>query len=78
MPPAAITLTYAAAKGISLSKFADRSLALFEGIAMNPATTKSGVGTKIRRGINRVSKTSTIPNTDMGRVSRAVKIIIER
>ena len=50
MPPDAMTLMYAAAKGISRSKFDDRSLALELGTAKNPATTKSGSGTKISTG----------------------------
>jgi len=77
MPPDAMTLMYAAAKGISRSKFDDRSLALELGTARNPANTKSGSGTKISTGKIWKSKTITIATTDTGRVSMAVKNINE-
>jgi hypothetical protein len=52
MPPDAMTLMYAAAKGISRSKFDDLSLALDRGATKKPTITKSGTGTKISRGKN--------------------------
>jgi hypothetical protein len=77
MPPEDITLMYAAAKGISRSKLEDLSLALFIGTTIKPAITKSGRGTKIKRGKNPVIKARTTPIIDTGRVSIAERSINE-
>jgi hypothetical protein len=77
MPPDAITLIYAAAKGISLSKFDALSLDLEIGVKIKPAITKSGVGMRIRRGRKPVIIARTKPTAETGTVSRAIKNISE-
>ena len=77
MPPEAITLMYAAAKGISRSKPDALSLALDVGMNKNPTTMKRGIGTRISSGIMWVNRTITMPNAETGRVSRTAKNIIE-
>jgi len=77
MPPEAITLMYAAAKGISRSKPDALSLALDVGINRNPTTMKRGIGTRTSNGKKWVNTTSTIPTAETGREIRAAKNIIE-
>jgi len=72
-----MTLMYAAAKGISRSKFEERSLALDMGMTRKPAITKRGTGTKISRGKNPVSNARHAPKTEIGKVKIAVKSIKE-
>jgi hypothetical protein len=77
MPPDDMTLIYAAAKGISRSKLEDLSLALFIGTTRKPPITKSGSGTKIKRGKNPVVNARTAPIIETGRVSMAERNIKE-
>jgi hypothetical protein len=72
-----MTLMYAAAKGISRSKLEDLSLALFIGTTRKPPITKSGRGTKIKRGKNPVIRARTAPTIETGRVSMAERNISE-
>jgi hypothetical protein len=68
---------YAAAKGISRSRLEDRSLALFIGMTIKPAITKSGSGTKIRRGKIPYSKAVIPAMIETGTVNIATKNISE-
>ena len=77
MPPDAITLIYAAANGISLSRPAARSLALDMGITMNPMIMYAGRGIKNNIGIKPIVTRMTNDAIDTGIVSRAIKSIIE-
>jgi hypothetical protein len=77
MPPEAITLMYAAAKGISRSKPVALSLALDVGIIKKIPATNRGTGTKISSGKKWVSKTSTMPIAETGSASTQAKNIIE-
>jgi hypothetical protein len=77
MPPDAMTLMYAAAKGISRSKLEARSLALFIGTIRKPPITKSGSGTKISRGMNPESRAINAAATETGRVKIAIRNISE-
>ncbi len=77
MPPVAITVTYAAVNGISLSKVRARSPAFIIGTAKKPNMTTTGVGTKTIRGIHLVKYKSTIATPVTGRVRRAEKNIKE-
>jgi len=77
MPPVAITVTYVAAKGISLSKVLALSPAIDIGITRNPIITKSGVGTRKTSGINLKKYKSKIEATVTGKVRRAAKNIRE-
>ena len=77
MPPDDMTLMYAAAKGISRSTPEALSLALFIGTTRKPPITKSGRGTKIKRGKIPYSKATLAAITETGRVRSAMKNIRE-
>jgi hypothetical protein len=75
MPPAAMTLMYAEAKGISLSRLDALSPALDIGTRINPITTKSGIGIINSNGRKPVKRTITRPATETGIVKVAIKSI---
>jgi hypothetical protein len=77
MPPEDMTLMYAAAKGISRSTPEALSLALFMGTIKNPAITKRGRGTKIKRGRKLYSKATIPAITETGTVNNEMKNINE-
>ncbi len=75
MPPEAMTLMYAEANGISLSRFDALSPALDIGTRINPITTKSGIGSKNNNGRKPVKRTRTRPATETGIVKVAIRSI---
>src|SRR5512141_1687366 len=75
MPPDDITLMYAAAKGISLSKPEDLSLALFIGTTKKPSITKRGNGTKIKMGKKLNVNAATPATIETGTVRKVIKNI---
>jgi hypothetical protein len=77
MPPEAMTLMYAAAKGISRSKVDERSLALEVGIKMKRPITINGAKSKIIAGNRLNSNKRTTPTTDKGIVHTEKKSISE-
>jgi len=77
MPPVAITVTYAAAKGISLSKALALSPAFIIGVNIKTTMTQIGVGTRKIKGINLKKYKSTIDAILTGAVKKLTKNISE-
>jgi hypothetical protein len=77
IPPDAMTVTYVAAKGISLSTELALSLAMDIGTTMNPIMMYAGIGTSSSRGKNWKKYVSTIAMILTGKVRRASRNIRE-
>ena len=76
IPPEAMTLIYAAAKGISRSKPVALRWRYSLGQHRKPTTTKSGTKTKARKG-KKLVRANVNPSTETGTVKNAIKNIIE-
>jgi hypothetical protein len=77
MPPVAITVMYAAAKGISRSRELALSLAFIDGVIMNTIMMNKGIGTKkIRKvNLNRYSRIRAATDTGIVRTAqRNIKV----
>jgi len=76
MPPVAITVMYAAVKGISRSNELALSLAFIEGVIMNTNMMNKGMGTKKTRKIILVRYRRIKAKTVTGTVKTAERNII--